>query len=235
MKDNTHPCRVVVGLALGILVVFGNLSTVSGVIIPNVTVRVTPSCTPIQGGDFIWFNANFKPQGIPSTGATVFLTNSTISFMANKAYNVLVPNAQIAFSPSATCASTSFDSLTNTWMTTVPISGTDNIFLSGLAFPVPASFANVNGLVSGPVAWQGTFGTDTPGVSIQGWAWGAAVYNTCFTTNYNLLNVKPTHQNACNLNNGDQAGTPENRSSSVLSAAPQGVAVRTSRDRGVVS
>jgi len=25
-----------------------------------------------------------------------------------------------------------------------------------------------------------------------------------------MLNVKPTHQNACNVNNGDHAGTPEN-------------------------
>jgi hypothetical protein len=166
--------------------------------------------TPINGGSFIWFNANFKPQGIPSTGATIYFTNSTISFTADQPYNLPVPDAQITFSPSATCATTSFDSTTNTWLATVPISGTDNIFLSGLTFPVPASFANVKGKVSGQVVWQGTFSTDTPGVSIQGWAWGAAVY-TSFTTDYTRLNVKPTHQNACGYNNGDQAGTPENQ------------------------
>jgi hypothetical protein len=166
--------------------------------------------TPINGGDFIWFNANFKPQGIPSSGATLSLTNSTIQFTADKPYTVQVPNAQITFSPSASCATTTFDLTTNTWMTTVPLSGTDDVFLSGVAFPVPASFANANGKVSGQVVWQGTFGTNgTPGVNIQ-WKWGAAVY-TCFATNYNLLNVKPTHQNACNFNNGDQVGTPENK------------------------
>src|SRR5258707_15084172 len=44
MKNNPHPCRVVVGLALGILVVFGSLSTVSGAAQPF-AVTVTPSCT----------------------------------------------------------------------------------------------------------------------------------------------------------------------------------------------
>ena len=162
--------------------------------------------TPIQGGDYIWFNANMQVNGIPSSGATLSLTNSTISFTADKAYNVPVPNSQITFSPSASCSTVTFDSLTNSWIVTVPISGSDEIFLSGLGFPVPASFATVNGKVSGNVAWTGTFGSNTPGISMQ-WKWGAAVY-TCFPSDYNLLNVKPTHQNACNLNNGDHAGTP---------------------------
>src|SRR5258706_18513 len=34
--------------------------------------------TSIQGGSFIWFNANLTASGIPSTGATVFFQNSTI-------------------------------------------------------------------------------------------------------------------------------------------------------------
>ena len=165
--------------------------------------------TPIKGGDYIWFNANFTANNIPSSGTTLYLTNSTIQLTADQPYTVQVPNAQITFSPSATCATTTYDLTTNTWMTTVPINAGDEVFLSGVAFPVPASFANVNGHVSSPVVWQGTFGTsNTPNVNVQ-WKWGAAVY-TCFTTNYNSLNVKPTHQNACNLNNGDHAGTPEN-------------------------
>jgi hypothetical protein len=169
--------------------------------------------TPINAGDYIWFNANFTASGIPSNGTTLYLNNSTIQFTADQTYTVAVPNAQITFSPSATCATTTFDLTTNTWMTTVPINAGDEVFLSGVAFPVPAGFAKVNGQVKNPVVWQGTFGTNnTPGVNIQ-WKWGAAVYGTCFSsaaTNYNSLDVKPTHQNACNLNNGDHAGTPEN-------------------------
>jgi hypothetical protein len=40
------------------------------------------------------------------------------------------------------------------------------------------------------------------------WQWGAAAY-TCLPAPpavYNILNLKPTHQNACNVNNGDQCG-----------------------------
>jgi len=40
------------------------------------------------------------------------------------------------------------------------------------------------------------------------WKWGAAVY-TYFTTDYNALQVKASHQNACGVNNSDHAGTPE--------------------------
>jgi hypothetical protein len=58
--------------------------------------------------------------------------------------------------------------MTNTWITTVPVKGDDEILLDGLAFPVPAG-----GLPGGikNVSWHGTFGTNgTPGVSIQ-WQW----------------------------------------------------------------
>jgi hypothetical protein len=159
--------------------------------------------TPIQPGNFIWFNANFTASGIPSTGATILFQASAISFTADKPYNVTVPNAQITFDPNAVCASTTFDTGTQTWMTTVPLSGSDEIFLSGVAFPVPAGFSRVNG----PVAWQGTFTSNTAGISV-GWKWGAAVYKT-FSLDYNLLGVKPTHTRTCLYNNSDHAGTPE--------------------------
>jgi hypothetical protein len=163
--------------------------------------------TPIKGDDYIWFNANFTAKGIPSAGATITFTNSTISAIVNGTqYNLSVPNAQITFSPSATCTSTTFDTVTNTWMTIVPVSGDDEIFLTGLAVQVPSG-----GLPGGinPVEWEGTFAvtTDTPGISID-WKWGAAVYSS-FTTNYNALAIKPGHKTACGMNNGDHAGTPE--------------------------
>ena len=163
--------------------------------------------TSIEPGSFIWFNANFTASGIPSTGATIYVTGSTITFTADQTYTVAVPNAQITFSPSTTCASTSFDTGTNTWMTTVPLSGSDEIFLTGVAFPVPATFADANGRIQGPVTWQGTFASSAAGVTV-GWKWGAAVYKV-FTTNYNVLGVKPAHTNTCLYDNSDHAGTPE--------------------------
>lgn len=159
--------------------------------------------TPIEPGNFIWFNANFTASGIPSTGATISFTASTITFTADQPYTVNVPNAQITFSPSVACASTSFDTLTNTWTTVVPLAGSDEIFLTGVAFPVPASFSRVNG----PVEWQGNFTSDTAGISV-GWKWGAAVYKV-FSTVYCVLNVKPAHNNTCLYQNSDHAGTPE--------------------------
>lgn len=169
--------------------------------------------TPISGGDWIWFNANFKAIGVPKTGATLSFTGQTIQFMAGTtAYNLTVPNAKVTFSPSASCSSTTFDSITNTFITTVPVGGDDEVFLSGLAFPVPTPFGTANGLVKGNVAWTGTFGSSVSGVSAQ-WKWGAAVY-TSFTTDYNALGIKAGHQTSCLYLNGDHAGTPEGVNSS---------------------
>lgn len=99
--------------------------------------------TSIDGGDYVWFNANFTASGISSSGAKVYLNGSTISFMQGGVqYQLAVPNAQIVFSPSATCSSTTFDTMTKTWMTTLPVKGDDEIFLTGLAWPVPSGGLN---------------------------------------------------------------------------------------------
>jgi len=162
--------------------------------------------TAIPGDSYIWFNSNFTATGIPTTGTSVTFTNSTISFTANGVnYNLAVPDSTITFSASATCATVSFDTVNNQWDVTVPVSGSDEIFLSGLAFPVPAA-----GLPGGihNLTWSGTVGTNASSASFQ-WKWGAAVY-TSFSSDYNSLDIKPTHQSACAYNNGDHAGTPEN-------------------------
>ncbi|MBV8899957.1 MAG: hypothetical protein JOY92_07585, partial [Verrucomicrobia bacterium] len=179
--------------------------------------------TAISGGNYIWFNAHFTANGISTTTATtIYLTNSTISFTADQAYSVCVPNAQITFSPSATCTSTTYDAASGTWITTTPVSGEDEVFLSGVAFAVPASFSKVSGKVTNPVTWTGTFSSSASGVSIHGWQWGAAVY-TAFPTNYNAANIKPGHQSACGYSgNSDHAGTPESEKSYLVAGAGGG-------------
>ena len=163
--------------------------------------------TFVPAGTYIWFNAQFKAQNVPKSGVTIDFTSGNISFTAGGTpYSLAVPNARITFSPSATCTSTFFDSMTSTWNTTVPVSGDDEVFLTGLAWQVPGG-----GLPGGanPVNFSGTYSSESnaPGLSIQ-MQWSAAAYSS-FTTDYNALNIKAGHQTACGQNNGDHAGTPE--------------------------
>jgi hypothetical protein len=164
--------------------------------------------TAINGGDYIWFNANFTAKGIPSSGAVVTFKGSTI---AMNGQILVVPSARITFSSAYSCVATNYDALNNTFNTTAPLGGSDEIFLTGLAYPVPSGFGGSN---TAPV-WTGTFGSNVPGVSMS-WKWGAAVYTT-FSTNYSALNPLAGHGNACVGNSGgDHAGTPEGIASTGL-------------------
>jgi hypothetical protein len=158
-----------------------------------------------SGPAFIWFNSNISLKNMPA-GTTVSLTGSQV--LINGVPHA-VPDAKITFS-AVSCATTTFDTGSNTWLTTVPLAGSDEIFLSGLAFPV----TNLPG--GAVVTWQGNFALSQPGVCLQ-WKWGAAAYSQ-FTTlstsplviDYNAANIKPAHSASCSINNGDHAGTPQN-------------------------
>ena len=175
--------------------------------------------TPIQKDSFIWFNSVLKVQGLGSNPVTIRFDSQTIQFSAaGNPFVLNVPSASITFSPTATLATTTFNTVTNEWETVLPSSGlAGNDFLSGLAFQVPFNFpGGIN-----PVTWSGTFSSDTPGVSIN-WAWTAAVYTT-FSTNYNSLGVKPVDDNMASVyHNSDHAGTPENFKAFVTGGARGG-------------
>jgi hypothetical protein len=174
--------------------------------------------TAIPGGDYIWFNANFAISGSVKDGTTLNLTQANVAFTADGVkYSLPAPNAVVTFSASASCISTTFDNNTQTFHTIVPLSGSDEIFLDGLAYPVPSG-----GLPGGinPIVWTGNFSSNASGLSIQ-WKWGAAVY-TQFSTDYNAIGVKPSHTNACAYNNSDHAGTPENFKNYVIGGARGG-------------
>jgi hypothetical protein len=160
----------------------------------------------IAAGNFIWFNAVVKVKGVDvSSGTTIELTGSTISFAAGATtYLLNVPDSVIEFSPAATEASTIFDG--TTWITVVPSRFSQDVFLDGLSFQVP-----VGGLPGGinPVTWSGRFSSSTPGATVE-WQWGAAVY-TQFSTDSAALGVKPVDGDKSNpYPNSDHAGTPEN-------------------------
>ncbi|HTC76040.1 MAG TPA: hypothetical protein VK684_10710 [Edaphobacter sp.] len=161
--------------------------------------------TSLDSGQWIWFNANFTAKGIPSTGAVITFSNSKILNTGDgTAITNSAPNARITFSPTAACTTTTFNTMTNTWFTIVPMRADDEIFLTGVAVPVPAG-----GLPGGVnVNWTGTFDTGgVAGISID-WKWGAAVYSS-LGDDFNTLAIKPGHQTACRVSNGDHAGTPE--------------------------
>jgi hypothetical protein len=173
--------------------------------------------TAIPAGAYLWFNSVFKLSGAgQSAQTTIYFSNEQIQFTAEGiAYMLPVPNAQVTFSPTATTASSTFDSVSNTWITTVPYGLSGNTFLSGLAFSVPAG-----GLPAGinPVTWSGTFGTDTPGVTVH-WQWGAAVYSL-LSTDYTTLGVKASDDS--HTGNADHAGTPEQYKALVTGGARGG-------------
>jgi PEP-CTERM motif-containing protein len=151
--------------------------------------------TSIGAGNTVWFNSHMKVSGLSSTRTTTInITNVTIA-LGGQTY--IVPDATILFSPTATTASTHFDSATNRWISIVPVSqaGADP-FMTGLGLMLP------NGLAGGqnPVIMQATFSSDA-NVSID-WQWSAAVY-TEFNSDYNNLGV-------LSVDDGGQSGTPTN-------------------------
>jgi hypothetical protein len=160
--------------------------------------------TSLNAGQWIWFNANFSVTGIPKTGAVITFNSQILNAGNGAALTNSVPSARITFSPSAPCSSTTFDTMTNTWFTIVPMRAEDEIFLTGVAVPVPAG-----GLPGGiNVNWTGTFDTGgVSGISID-WKWGAAVYSS-LDSDFNNLAIKSGHQTACGFNSVDHAGTPE--------------------------
>jgi hypothetical protein len=175
----------------------------------------------IAAGDWIWFNAVLKPaSSVPSTGLLVRAVGQTVTltFKDGSTLVLSVPDARIDFSASASAGATAF--VSNRWLTTVPVSFSDNVFMAGLAYEVPAG--GLPGGISN-VTWAATFSTNSTAGTFQlHWQWAAAVY-TSFTNDYNLLGVKPLHSTSLDAyQNGDQAGTPENYTAYVTGGARGG-------------
>ena len=161
--------------------------------------------TAIPAGDTVWFSSVGKVSGVGSSPVTLHVTGQTISWSVNGSpVTVAVPDATINIVPGATSATTSFDATTGTWVTTEPPNLSGNTFLAGLAYmPTTGLPGGIN-----PVTWQGSFSTNTAGISLN-WQWAAAVY-TKFSTDYNAGGVKAVDANNIGpYQNSDHAGTPE--------------------------
>jgi len=128
----------------------------------------------------------------------------------------------IHFSSTVSCASISFDTTANEWVTYIPLSyatRADEIFSAGFAYTLPPGFAqNVNN-----VSWNVMFSSPTaPSLHFQ-FQYGAANYLSTDNKgdvfpltgggqpDYNAMMIDPVHNApTCNgYNGGDHAGTPE--------------------------
>jgi hypothetical protein len=161
--------------------------------------------TAIPAGRTIWFNSIVKVAGVPPQGCVLRFIRGELLFTANNQnFKLLTQPTKLVFSPAVTSATTVFDVPTQTWITTVPVDYTGNLFLNGLAYQVPA---NLPGGIN-PVTFCGVFISTAPGVTFQ-WKWAAAVY-TDFAADENGVCVKPIDGNQDNpFPNSDHAGTPE--------------------------
>jgi len=173
----------------------------------------------IPAGTYVWFSSVLQADGLGGAPVRIFLRDSRITFTANELpIDLRVPDATITFSPAVSAATTTFDPARNEWFITVPSNTNRHAFLSGLAFLVPMA-----GIPGGhdPVTWQGSFYTDTPGVSLR-WKWAGAPYSA-FSRDYRTLGVKPIDGMFANpYPNADNAGTPEFYKGYLLGGAGSG-------------
>ena len=175
----------------------------------------------LSAGQFLWFNSAMTATGITSAGATIRFSNVTVQFTANsKTYSLAVPDATVIFDPTATAATTTFNALSNSWVTKVPVTSfSGDIFLDALAFQVPTG-----GLPSGikNVTWSGDFFASKSGIKVT-WQWAAARYSSSFagsTVDYNSLGVKPVDNSTLSsYKNSDSTGVPESKKSTHVGPA----------------
>ncbi len=179
--------------------------------------------TAVAAGDTLWFSSVAGGiGGVPNnTTAIITVTNQTISFTDSLAgtVNLSLPNAVLTLNPSATTATTTFNTSLSEWVTQEPSPAPGgNLFLSAGALALPSGLHGSDN----PVTWSATFTTSVSGLQFN-WAWGAAAY-TGDTTNYNSiygsLSVKPCDNNsASSYLNNDLAGTPESYKSILVAGA----------------
>ena len=128
-------------------------TTVSGINIANTHSKDTSIAagfngTPIAAGKTIWFNSNFQAAGVTAP-TTIYFYNSKITI---NGVTYTAPDGRIVFTSSVTKSVTTFDSTTNSWVTTVPLSGSDEVLLSG--FTLPLYNATIPGGSKGDLEWK---------------------------------------------------------------------------------
>ena len=171
-------------------------------------------------GEIAWFNSHLTglKGTIPTSIFQITITGGKITFGPS---TLNVPDAVITFSPTATCAQTTFNVVFNRWETTLPLSAAghaDEIFAAGIAFLIPSGFPqNVNN-----VTWTANINSSAPGLQVT-WQFGVSNWLTShngtsfptlskspFVPDYNGMMIDPGHNvTTCGNFGGDHAGAPE--------------------------
>src|SRR6185312_11623040 len=213
----------------------GTLTVQAGTALPyTASIRSTHDfkLRPIHRGGTLWLSADFDAQGVQD-GTVLSFQSGTVTFQAGgQTIQAAVPNATITFLASATGASTHFDVPTQTWITTAPVPARGygrswwgdtpwggnwgdcgwgngagcNLFLSGVAMPVPAGGGRSNRVED--ATWSGTLSTNNSSLLIK-WGWQSDEFSQ-FGTDYNALGVLAAATPQSFRGQQDGAGTPEN-------------------------
>jgi len=188
----------------------GVLGTSAG---PHSSIQAGFNSFSLTSGDVVWFSAVAQLTGTkPTADFGIRFTNQTLTFVEpnGTTFTKRLSGSAVQYVAGGTSASTSWGTAGPNWVTTVPLSYSGNVFLSGYSFFVPAG-----GLPgSTKVTWSGNFTANANGTTVN-WKWSAAVYSSFAGSsnhpNYPSVGVKPVDDNHLSAyQNSDHAGTPEN-------------------------
>jgi hypothetical protein len=162
--------------------------------------------SPIPAGDTVWYSISGRVNGLGTAPVNLYVTNGWVNVTANGTnYTLSVPNGVVTFSPTATTSTTTYSAASGYWYTVVPSGLGADVFLAGVALPVPAG-GLPGGITNLTVQAQVT--SDTPGLSVT-WQWAESACSQ-FNTSYAALGVKPVGgRRGSAYQNSDPAGTPE--------------------------
>ena len=156
-----------------------------------------------SSGDYTWFKKTIKVTG-QEEGTCIFFDNPSLKIKGAGSFRA--PEGLIEFRKDIDCSTTKFQRRRERWVTTVPVTCSDEIFVTGLALQGIELTRDLK------VSWKGNLNATTPNLRITENS-DATVYKN-FSKDYGILNVKATRHSACGNNgqfieNKDSAGTPE--------------------------
>src|SRR4029450_9338148 len=108
------------GTGLGLLAAAGVSKDALAQAGPGSSITSNFNGTPINGGDFIWFNSVLKVRGLGSDPLTIGFSGSIQFTVDGVLYMIPMPSALVTFSPFVSVATPVF--CTGPWAATGPLS-----------------------------------------------------------------------------------------------------------------